>query len=114
MSDSWYELLAIVPYAALTTWALLAAGCFAIMVRMGVKGRHYLWGVAAFTLLATFFFALAITGGSDPLIPRRLLAVPIRLVSVGVLLTGYGWILLWARAHIVISQPADRKTAAHF
>lgn len=112
MSDSWYELLAIVPYAALTTWALLAAGCFAIMVRMRVKGRHYLWGVAAFTLLGTFFFALAVTGGSDPLIPRRVLAVPIRLLAIGVLLTGYGWLVLWAREHIVISQPTDGKAKA--
>lgn len=108
MSDSWYDMLAIVPYAALTTWALLAAGCFLVMVRMGVQGRHYLWGVAAFTLLAVFFFALSITGGSDPVIPRRLLAVPIRLVSIGVLLTGYGWIVLWARTHIVIRRPGAK------
>lgn len=113
MSDSWEGLLAIVPYAGLTTWALLAAGSFLTMVRMRVKGRHYLWGVAAFTLLATFFFALAITGGTAPLIPRRVLAVPIRLVAVGVLLTGYGWLLLWAREHIVIGQIGN-KNGAHY
>lgn len=102
MLDSWYDLLAIVPYAALTTWALLAAGCFLVMVQMRVQGRHYLWGTAAFTLLAVFFFSLAITGGSSPLIPRRQLAIPIRLIAVGILITGYGWIVLWSRHHLVV------------
>jgi len=100
--DAWYDLMAIVPYAALSTWSLLVAGSFAMVVRIGARGRYPAWGVAAFTLLAVFFFSLAVTGGSDPLIPRRQLAIPIRCVAVGVLLTGYGWILLWARTHIVI------------
>lgn len=96
--------LSIMPYSLLTTWALVVAGSFAIMVRMGVQGRHYLWGTAAFTLLAVFFFSLAITGGSSPLIPRRQLAIPIRIIAIGVLFTGYGWIMLWAKKHIVVER----------
>ena len=102
LGDAWYDVLAIVPYAGLSTWSLLVAGSFAVIIRMGSRRRHLLWGVAAFILLATFFFVLAVTGGSDPLIPRRQLAIPVRLVAIGVLLTGYGWIVLWARSHIVI------------
>lgn len=100
--DALYDMLSIVPYAALATWSLLVAGSFLFVVRMGISGRYLIWGVAAFSLLAVFFFSLAVTGGSDPLIPRRQLALPIRFVAIGVLLTGYGWIVLWARTHIVI------------
>jgi hypothetical protein len=100
--EFWYDMLAIIPYVALSTWSLLVAGSFLFVVRMNISGRYLIWGVAAFTLLAVFFFSLAVTGGSDPLIPRRQLAIPIRLVAIGILLTGYGWIVLWARTHIVI------------
>jgi hypothetical protein len=98
------DLFAIIPYVALSTWALLVAGAFAIAMSLGASGRYHPWGVALFLMLAVYFFALAITGGSVPLIPRRQLAVPIRAVAVGVLVLGYGWIILWARAHIVIRR----------
>jgi hypothetical protein len=111
--EQFCQVLAIVPYSLLTTWALVVAGMFLLMVRMGVKGRHYLWGVAAFLLLATFFFALAITGGAEPLIPRRQLAIPIRLVALGILITGYGWIVLWAKTHIVIERKQRRGGSIH-
>ena len=104
LADNWYEFLAIMPYVALTTWALLVAGAFLTMIVMGAVGRHYMWGVATFVLLATFFFSLAITGGSTPFISRRQLAIPIRLVSIGMLLTGYGWIVLWSRTYISVEN----------
>jgi hypothetical protein len=99
-----YDLLAILPYVALSTWALLVAGAFMIVMSMGVGagGRALPWGIALFLMLAVYFFALAITGGSEPLIPRRYLAVPIRAVAVGVLVLGCGWIALWAKSHIVV------------
>ena len=111
LNDRLCALLAIAPYTLLTTWALFVAAVFFAMVRMRMQGRHYLWGAAAFTLLATFFFALAVSGGADPFIPRRQLALPIRLVAMGVLVTGYGWIALWARAHIVIERRQRRETS---
>lgn len=98
----WYDLLAVVPYVALATWSLVVAGAFGMVVRAGGMSRHLLWGTLAFTLLAVFFFSLAVTGGSDPLIPRRQLAVPIRLLAMAFLAAGCGWIYLWSRAHIVI------------
>jgi hypothetical protein len=102
-----YDLLAIIPYVALSTWALLVAGAFMIaMSGTGTGGRALPWGIALFIMLAVYFFALAITGGSVPLIPRRSLAVPIRVVAVGVLVLGCGWIFLWAKAHIVIRSKA--------
>jgi hypothetical protein len=100
--DVWYELLAVVPYAGLATWSLVVSGSFAAAVRVGGMSRHLLWGMAAFTLLATWFFGIAITGGSDPLISRRLLAIPMRLLAIVVLAAGCVWIATWARAHIII------------
>ena len=104
------DMLAILPYVALSTWALLVAGAFMIAMSMGTGAgagsRALPWGSALFLMLAVYFFALAITGGSVPLIPRRSLAVPIRAVAVGVLVLGCGWIFLWAKAHIVIRSKA--------
>lgn len=107
--DTWYDLLAIIPYAALATWALLVAGSFLLAVRINGGNRYLVWGVAAFILLATFFFSLAITGGSSPIVPRRQLALPIRFVAIGVLLTGFGWIVLWARRHVVVERRMHRR-----
>lgn len=104
LGDTWYDLLAIIPYAALATWALLVAGAFLLAAKTDARNRYLIWGVAAFILLATFFFSLAITGGSSPLVPRRQLAVPIRFVAIGLLLTGFGWIVLWSRQHVVIGR----------
>ena len=102
-AEAWYDLLAITPYVALATWSRLVAGSFLLAVRIsGREARYLVWGVAAFVLLATFFFSLAITGGSTPLVPRRQLALPIRFVAIGVLMTGFGWIVLWAKRHIVV------------
>lgn len=100
--ELWYELLAVVPYVGLSTWSLVVAGSFYAAVRVGGMNRHLLWGMAAFTLMAVFFFAVAITGGAEPLISRRLLAVPIRVMAICVLVAGCVWIASWARAHIVI------------
>lgn len=111
LGDAWYDLLAVIPYAALATWALLVAGSFLLAVRMSAGNRYLVWGVAAFILLATFFFSLAITGGSSPLVPRRQLALPIRFVAIGVLLTGFGWIVLWARRHVVIERRRGHHAA---
>lgn len=102
--DLWYELLAVVPYVGLSTWSLVVAGAFAIAVRVGGMTRQLLWGMAAFTLMAVFFFAVAITGGANPLISRRLLAVPIRVLAIAVLVAGCIWIISWAKAHIVIER----------
>lgn len=101
-----YDLLAILPYVALSTWALLVAGAFMIVMSMGTNTRALPWGIGLFLMLAVYFFALAITGGSEPLIPRRYLAVPIRAVAVGVLVLGCGWIALWAKSHIVVRSRA--------
>ena len=103
-NPQWYDLLAILPYVALSTWSLSVAGAFLIVLRMGERSRHYIWGVALFIMLAIYFFALAVTGGASPLIPRRALAVPIRAAAVGVLILGYGWLLLWARVHIEVRR----------
>ena len=100
----WYDVLAVVPYAGLATWSLVVAGAFYAAVRVGGLSRHLLWGVAAFVLLAVYFFSVAITGGATPLIPRRQLAVPIRLLAVTILIVGGAWIVLWAREHIVIEH----------
>jgi hypothetical protein len=102
--NGWYECLAILPYVALATWALLVAGAFLTAFSLGSRQRHFIWGAALFVMLAVYFFGLAVTGGSSPLIPRRQMAVPIRVVAVGILVLGYGWILLWARANITVAR----------
>ena len=109
LGDVWYDVLAIVPYVALSTWALLVAGAVLVAFERGPRQRHLVWGAGLFIMFAVYFFALAVTGGSAPIIARRQMAVPIRAIAIGVVVLGYGWLFLWARANIKVRRRTTRS-----
>ena len=96
--------LAIAPYALLSTAAAATAVLFAVAVGLGVRQRHMLLGTMAMTLLALWFAGIAITAGPAPVVRRTDVASALRWLALIASLLWLLWLATYAAAMVKLRR----------
>ena len=96
--------LAVAPYALLSSAAAATAVLFAIAVGLRVRQRHMLLGTAAMALLALWFAGIAITAGPAPVLKRGDVAEGLRWLALVASLLWLVWLTTYAAAMVKLRR----------
>ena len=96
--------LAILPYMVLTIAALATAVMLTVATYLNIRPWFSLVGAAGFTIMAVGFALIAITAGDNPVLLRRNVAEPIRIIMLVGGIVWCAWLVLFAASLIHVSR----------
>lgn len=97
-------LLTTLPYYLCTLAAYGTSALSAVLVHKGIQPRRVLLLAAAFVLLGTMFFLLAVSSTRGGIVDRATLALAIRLLALAGGVLWLAWLVLAVRATVGVER----------
>lgn len=93
--------MTVLQYVLLSEITMIAAGAVALHGWIhGFRWIHY-FTISILMIASVYMFLLAVSGGVTPVIPRRILAMPIRTLAWIAVPVGFFVLVEWVRTHII-------------